>query len=464
MTPAKRVLLGRWIRPALLAVDCLLFNLFFWITLLIYPKALSIGYDRWVMWLAVNASLIPVLVYVGRVQRTYFRTILLDRALRVTLIGVGLHALFFLSIISLFDIEGLKTYEYLTYYGLMIVVETVWTILSRLLIKNYRRRGFNFIRVVIVGSNDTAQRLYKEMLVDSGYGYKMLAFFDYNPGNQTGHPPCIDISELEGFVKKNAVDQIYFAIPGHDDTMAQVMKIADDNVAEFFYVPMISPYAARNFHGDSIGAVSVMAVRANPLKNRVNRLTKRVFDIIFSGTFLLFYPLIYAIVGIAIRVTMPGPIYFKQQRTGYKGKPFVCLKFRSMNLNDKADEKQATLGDPRITKLGNFLRRSSIDELPQFINVFKGDMSIVGPRPHMLKHTEEYAKLIDKYMVRHLVKPGITGWAQINGYRGQTDELWKMEKRVESDVWYIENWTFLLDLKIIVRTFINVFQRDENAR
>ena len=134
-----------------------------------------------------------------------------------------------------------------------------------------------------------------------------------------------------------------------------------------------------------------------------------------------------------------------------------------MTVNNEADTLQATKGDTRTTRIGEFLRKSSIDELPQFINVLKGDMSVVGPRPHMLKHTEEYSKLVDRYMVRHLIKPGITGWAQVNGYRGQTDELWKMEKRVENDVWYIEHWSFWLDLKIIVRTFINALQYDENA-
>lgn len=145
------------------------------------------------------------------------------------------------------------------------------------------------------------------------------------------------------------------------------------------------------------------------------------------------------------------------------GKTFKCYKFRTMHVNKNADTCQATENDPRKTKFGNFLRRTSIDELPQFINVFKGDMSIVGPRPHMLKHTTDYTRLVDHYMVRHAVKPGITGWAQVNGYRGITDQLWKMERRVEHDVWYIENWSFLLDLKIIVRTVMNAIAGEKNA-
>ena len=178
---------------------------------------------------------------------------------------------------------------------------------------------------------------------------------------------------------------------------------------------------------------------------------------------MLIYPLIYTIIAIGIKITSPGPVYFRQQRTGYKGKPFTCLKFRTMHVNREADTAQATANDPRKTRFGNFLRRTSLDELPQFINVIRGEMSVVGPRPHMLKHTEEYSKLVDRYMVRHFVKPGITGWAQVNGYRGLTDELWKMEKRVQHDVWYIENWTFALDLRIIARTILNVFHGESNA-
>ena len=220
---------------------------------------------------------------------------------------------------------------------------------------------------------------------------------------------------------------------------------------------------ARSFELHAVGHIPVLSILHNPLSYTFNRMLKRSFDIAVSGLFLCVYPLIYIPVAFAIRMSSPGPVYFRQERTGYLGRPFKCLKFRTMRLNDGSNSIQATKDDPRKTRIGDFLRRTSIDELPQFINVFRGDMSIVGPRPHMLAHTEQYAELIDRYMLRHAVKPGITGWAQVNGFRGPTDELWKMERRVECDVWYIENWSLLLDLKIMVRTFINVFHTDENA-
>lgn len=206
-----------------------------------------------------------------------------------------------------------------------------------------------------------------------------------------------------------------------------------------------------------------MSVRHNPLKSMRNRVLKRGFDILFSSMALLAFPIVLIPVAIAIKMSSPGPVFFKQKRTGYKGKEFNCYKFRTMRVNAQADSLQATEHDPRKTRVGDFMRRTNIDELPQFINVFLGNMSVVGPRPHMLKHTEEYSKLIDKYMVRHLIKPGITGWAQVNGLRGQTEQLWQMEGRVEHDVWYIEHWSFLLDLKIIVRTIINAVHGEKNA-
>jgi len=175
------------------------------------------------------------------------------------------------------------------------------------------------------------------------------------------------------------------------------------------------------------------------------------------------FPWLFPIIAILIKLESRGPIFFLQERTGYWNKPFQFIKFRSMTVNTLSDTKQATRNDARVTKIGNFLRKSSLDEMPQFFNVLMGDMSVVGPRPHMLKHTEEYSNLIDTYMVRHRVKPGITGWAQINGYRGPTETLNKMESRVEYDVHYMKNWTFLMDIRCVIFTVINMIRGEKNA-
>jgi len=396
-------------------------------------------------------------------ESSAFRSMQFDKTMLHVLISVGIHMMFFLAFITLLAIPTLGIEVYASYYAILLIVLELRALLSQRYIKMYRRRGLNFTRVVIVGTNATARRLYEAMANDPGFGYKVLGFFDHEcqPGFQDRY--CGNIDDLERFVKKNSVDQIYFTMPGHDEVLTHAVKIADDNVVEFFYVPQISRFISRDFQIQSIGPVPVLTIRRNPLKKTINRAFKRVFDIVVSSVFLCFYPLIYIPIAIAIKLTSPGPVYFVQQRTGYKGKPFGCIKFRTMRVNNDADRSQATKNDPRKTRVGEFLRHTSLDELPQFINVFKGDMSIVGPRPHMLKHTEEYSILIDKYMVRHLVKPGITGWAQVNGYRGITDELWKMERRVECDVWYIEHWNMLLDIKIMVRTVVNALIGEKNA-
>lgn len=461
MGRGKRALLGGYIRPIYLAVDCLIFNLLFWVTTLIFPHWLEDV--EWIVWIGVNISLVPVLIYATRIKLHHDRLILLDHVFSHSLSAIGIHALFLLAFDALFKLD-IPLRIIAAYYGMLVVVLPLWSLVSRWLIKSYRRRGYNYVRVVIVGTNPTSKRLYEEMMADPGYGYRMLAFFDPQATGEFCGKPSLDMAELERFVPDNNVDQIYYAISGDDESLPKVVKIAEDNVAEFFYVPKISRYVARNFHNEHIGAVPVLSIQNNPLKRGVNRLVKRSFDIGFSLAVLAFYyPFIYLPVSIAIKSSSPGPVYFKQSRTGYKGKPFECYKFRSMTVNKQADTVQATKDDARTTAVGKFLRSSSLDEFPQFINVLKGDMSVVGPRPHMLKHTEEYSQLVDRYMMRHMVKPGITGWAQVNGYRGQTDELWKMEKRVENDMWYIEHWSFLLDLKIIVRTFMNVFKHEENA-
>lgn len=223
-------------------------------------------------------------------------------------------------------------------------------------------------------------------------------------------------------------------------------------------------YLQNKVYLESVGSVPVLSLRKDRLSSMSNKIIKRTFDLVFSTLFLCtLFPVILIIVTIITKITMPGPVFFRQKRNGLNDKEFYCLKFRSMKVNADADRLQATKDDPRKTKWGNIMRKTNIDELPQFINVFMGDMSVVGPRPHMLKHTEEYSKLIDKYMVRHLVKPGVTGWSQVTGFRGETKELKDMQGRIRGDIWYIENWSFWLDLYIIYRTVANVFKGEEKA-
>lgn len=451
---------GRYIHGLLTVSDLILVNILFGIITFVADDMSA--YNPKILWLMLNVAFVPVmlLIYNTHKQRAIYMEHVFRRAFQV----IAIHALCFVLLLTFLS-QSLPIITYLEFYGACFVAFPLWWLITRQMLKRFRNKGRNFSRVVIVGTNSTALRLYDELMSDAGFGYKFKGFFgkwrpvDF-PGDYKGN-----IEDLNSYVKEYAIDEIYFAISGEDEeTMSKVMKIADDNVVQFYYVPQISRYVNRVFELHNVGAVSLLTTRNNPLKSTFNRGVKRGFDILFSSLVLLFlFPFVFIPVAIIIKITSPGPVFFKQLRTGYRGRDFMCWKFRTMHVNADSDKVQATKDDPRKTKFGDFLRRSSIDELPQFINVLKGDMSVVGPRPHMLKHTADYSKLIDKYMVRHLIKPGITGWAQVNGYRGLTEELWQMERRVEYDVWYIENWTFLLDMKIIVRTVLNAVQGEKNA-
>ncbi len=463
MTGIHKGKYGQYISSIITAMDFVVVNLLFWITTILNPEVANSPLLRQI-WLVLNVAYLPVAYWFSRLKGN--RTIYMDHMVFSAFQAVGIHALFFLAMLSFLGIFVIPWWAYLEFYGMCLVGLPLWWITSRMIIKHYRRRGRNFTRVVFVGYNATAMRLAEEMKSEQSFGYRIMGFFDDHdkcPTTVLG-PYLGDVDHLDEFVRKNGVDEVYFTLSGNEEhALRSVIKLTDDQVVQFYYVPQIPRFISRTFDLHHVGRIPVLSIRRNRLKNILNRLAKRTFDVAFSSIVLLFSPIVFIPVAIAIKMSSPGPVFFKQLRTGYRGNAFKCWKFRTMRVNAKADTMQAVKDDPRKTRVGEILRHTSIDELPQFINVWLGDMSVVGPRPHMLKHTEDYSKLIDKYMVRHLIKPGITGWAQVNGYRGQTEELWQMEKRVEYDVWYIENWSFLLDLKIIARTVVNAVKGEQNA-
>lgn len=453
--------MSKYLPIIMLISNFLLINLSFLLVLYIYP---ILNRPPWIreFWLFINLSyIVPAYLY-HRINIS-IRSLPLDRAYVNALKQVALFALTFMMLTQIVHADiSLKIYA--TLIGIVALALPLWTILSARILKLYRSHGRNYARVVIIGANPTAARLINEMRSDAGFGYNIIGCFSADCPDGFPCKHLGDIDSLAEYARENPIDEIYFTLSGDNHSiLKRAIKIADDNVALFYYVPQISRYLNRKFRVHNIGAIPVLTSDSNPLKSPVNKFIKRSFDIAFSSLVLLFSPIIFIPVAIGIKLTSPGPVFFSQKRTGLNGEPFNCLKFRTMRVNKDADSVQATKNDPRKTAFGDFLRRTSIDELPQFINVLKGDMSVVGPRPHMLIQTEDYTKVIDKYMVRHVIKPGITGWAQVNGYRGITDQLWKMERRVEYDVWYIEHWSFALDLKIIVRTMLNAIGGEKNA-
>ena len=370
-----------------------------------------------------------------------------------------------ICLLLLFHFEFSYSRLFGLFYIILILVIVSYRLAFRYFLELYRKQGGNVRKVILIGSHENMQELYHAMTDDPTSGYRVLGYFEDFPSDRypsdvlyLGHP-----QEVNNFLEQNVgrVDQLYCSLPSaRSAEIVPIINYCENHLVRFFSVPNVRNYLKRRMHFEMLGNVPVLSIR----RELENRVIKRTFDIVCSTLFLCtVFPFIYIAVGIAIKMSSPGPVFFKQKRSGEDGKEFWCYKFRSMRVNTQCDTLQATEHDPRKTRIGEIIRKTSIDELPQFINVLKGDMSIVGPRPHMLKHTVEYSQLINKFMVRHFVKPGITGWAQVTGYRGETKELWQMEGRVMRDIWYIEHWTFLLDLYIMYKTVYNAIHGEKKA-
>ncbi len=453
---------GVYVPYAMLLSDFVVLNLVLLFAFWLNPELLA-GARRMLLVLA-NAAYLPLAGFSMPLRKQ--RALHMDRLVIKAFTTVILHAVIMLALIAFIDMLQADWFFYVEFYSIWLVALPLTWIATRMAVKALRRRGRNYVHVIIIGHGEHAERMADELQLDPGFGYKIHGFFDNQSPRRYGSGRFLgDIDhDLPSYLATYPVNEIYYTLPGDDDRLLDsVVRLADEHMASFYFVPRLSRKVARHFHLQQIGAVPVLSAHKNPLDNPVNRVVKRIFDILFSGSFLLISPVFFIPIAIAIKISSPGPVFFKQLRTGYKGKEFLCWKFRTMKVNADSDNRQATADDPRKTRLGDFLRRTSLDELPQFINVLRGDMSVVGPRPHMVKQTADYTRLIDCYMLRHVIKPGITGWAQVVGFRGATKELWQMEGRVEKDVWYIENWNLLLDIKIIVRTVTNAIHGDPNA-
>ena len=389
---------------------------------------------------------------------------ILVRTIRKLLIHAALISIFVVYL-KYYDISRLRLCSfYLIFFALLMVSRFV----SMTLLKYIRAQGYNFKTFIIVGANESGEKIRKILAKDLTYGYKFLGFFDEKIDSELVNPNSVlgGFDEISEFVIDKKVDEMYVAL--HIDNIEIINKlivICEQNMVRIKFIPDFQLYTKSSkvevtFYENT----PVLMFRTEPLEFAVNRLAKKVFDVVFSAAvILLIFPWLFPIIMLIIKIESPGPIFFKQERSGRDNRSFMCFKFRSMHVNGLAHKKQAEKGDSRITKFGAFIRKTSIDELPQFFNVLLGDMSVVGPRPHMVHLAKEYSDLISNYLVRQYAKPGITGWAQVNGFRGETKELVDMENRVEYDIWYIENWSLALDIKIVIKTIINIFKGEENA-
>lgn len=327
------------------------------------------------------------------------------------------------------------------------------------ILKKYRAiLSGNTRRVIVIGKNYKTRQLLKTFKTRLDYGYRFKAQFSVSD-------PDFSLDKCFEYVIDNDIDEIYFSVAElSNKQINQLVDFADNNLRELKFIPDNKDIFSKKLKYEYYEYTPILSIRTIPLKEPVNKFFKRLFDIIFSSCIIIFVlSWLTPILAILIRLESKGPVFFKQSRNGFNNKEFECYKFRSMMPNKSAHLQQATKDDQRITKVGKWIRKTSIDELPQFFNVLFGDMSVVGPRPHMVTHTNLYAKRIDKFMVRHFVKPGITGLAQISGFRGEIETDKDIIGRVKYDIFYIENWSLLLDVRIIVKTFLNAVKGEEKA-
>lgn len=331
-----------------------------------------------------------------------------------------------------------------------------------------RKKGRNTRSVTLVGSDLQLRNLCEQLLSNPTHGYRFKGYYANEKDVDARVPWLGTINDLlddaEQGKEVEIGDEMYVCLSTHEgETIRRLSALCNSQVSQFYYLPIAEELIGLSLHREFVNDIAVFSTHESPLDVPTNKSIKRAYDIVLSLVALLITLIMLPVVFLMQRLQSPGPLLFKQQRTGLDGKVFTCYKFRSMHVNKDADKLQATKNDPRTFPFGQFMRKSNLDELPQFWNVITGTMSIVGPRPHMLAHTQMYSKLIDKYMVRHFVKPGITGWAQVTGFRGETKELWQMEERVRRDIWYMEKWSIWLDMRIVGMTFATIFKRDKNA-
>ncbi len=331
-------------------------------------------------------------------------------------------------------------------------------LLVRKFLKHQRQKGRNIRTCIIAGAGDLGRRLARWIEDNPWSGTKIIGFFDDKVTKPVEGSPVLDnLEAIPAYIREHEVDIIYLTLPMRAESKIQrlVNALADSTVSvylvpDIFFFDLILGGSATFFDG-----IPIIALRDTPLRG-FNACVKRIEDLIVAGAVLLLASPLMLIISIAVRLTSPGTVFFKQWRYGLNGKPILVYKFRTMTVSEDGYQfRQATEADPRVTPLGAFLRTTSLDELPQLINVLQGRMSLVGPRPHPVAMNEGYRKLVPGYMLRHKMKPGLTGLAQINGFRGETKTLEKMEKRIEYDLQYLRQWSLLLDLKIIFKTIIN---------
>ena len=370
----------------------------------------------------------------------------------------------FLLFFQVFPFNYFPRHQIKYLFPIFLVALLLWRFGLYYLFLLYRKAGYNYRNVIIIGNNETGNELRHYFESNPWTGYHFKGYFTHQPSNKKDVEGTYD--ELEEFVKNQYINEIYIVSSDvHPDVYKVINQITGKYSVKIRIIPALDYFSFMSVKLTNFDTLPVIKIQEGPLMYWYNWVLKRWFDIFFSWLIIVLVLtwLIPVVWLVNLLTGDSGSLFFVQQRTGINNKPFKLIKFRTMRKNNDANAKQATQDDNRVTPFGKVLRKTSIDEIPQFINVLKGDMSVVGPRPHMLKHTADYKEMVKKFMVRHAVKPGITGYAQVRGYRGEIKKTRDIKDRIKFDLFYVENWSFGLDMKIIYLTIINFIRGEEKA-
>ena len=456
----------RYLQITLILLDLLMLNTIYFLCQVILRKQLLSNFSNAYFNYWVISNILWILP--AFILRTYADKIILSfehftkRTIQVYLLWITF-VMFYLFFSFEFNISRLFIFSTIISFGVGLLINRF----IYLGIRNYYKKSDHiYKKVLILGYNDTAKKLAKYFEEDS-INTQLLGFAedDGNIKELTHYPVLSNVNNTLQVAKELNINEIFSTItPEQNKDIYNLMFQSEKECIRFKIVPNLSVFITREVHIEYFGDLPILSLRSEPLDDVGNRIKKRVLDIVVSAlVIVLILSWLIPILALLIMLESKGPVFFAQLRTGKNKTPFYCLKFRSMRSNKDADIKQATKNDSRVTAIGRFIRKTSIDEFPQFINVFRGEMSLVGPRPHMLKHTTDYSQVVDDYMVRQFLKPGITGWAQINGYRGEIANPEQIKMRVNKDLWYLENWSLWLDIQILFMTVYHVFKGNKNA-
>lgn len=445
---------SRYIKFLNIFVDVLLLNIAYIFAFYIkfeafHPPFLSMLFYVNLVWLLVTSIFKPYQLK---------RTTKFHQVLRVTYTVLFFHILL---VFAYYVFEQTNRYSrelLVLMYSILAISLFFWKIGFVLFLRWFRKKGFNYRNIILVIDDENPIQIKSYIELHNELGYRIVKVFEPKNYNMATLQ-----NEIKEYCQENTVHEIFYAMSSiHHSPLVDLMNFAEENFIKMRLIADFRSILFRTLELEHFDLIPILSVVSTPLDNAQNQIIKRTFDIVFSIlVIVLLLSWLLPILAMIIKLNSKGPIFFKQKRTGRGNKTFVCYKLRSMVVNEISDSVQATKQDDRITSVGHFLRNTSLDELPQFFNVLAGSMSVVGPRPHMLKHTEEFSNELETFMFRHKIKPGITGLAQTKGYRGETDDFEKLKNRVKMDFFYIKNWSFLFDLAIIVNTVLDIFRGEK---